>query len=261
MRKIILLWAFVVASFCSFAQFNTMQFSPATFVGDDEVTFTIDLSGTSLAGETDLYIWAFCNSGSTDGQYPSKDGITNTAWGNSPDIAKLTNIGGNKWSYTFTGTDLFLLTPGQLKYFQFLIKTKTGSKQTGDSPKFNFAPVEYVPSTYRIFPSRSDKDDAIRIFFYQNLATDLVEQRMKPLSATVTLYNDATVIGTAVTIPLTEIGDKLFSTSAFIPSIAWTIPADATKITYVINGTSFDTNGNQVNVSGSVQTKTFDILH
>ncbi|MDB5202414.1 MAG: hypothetical protein JWQ27_1823 [Ferruginibacter sp.] len=264
MRKIISLLILTVASHFCYAQFSTVQFSPATFTGEDAVTFTIDLTGTSLAGETEVYIWAFANSGLNDPQYPSKDGYTNTDWGNSPATAKLTSLGGNKWSYTLTGTDLFNpLTLGQLKYFQFLIKTKTGSKQTSDSPKYPFAPVVYVPAVYRLFPSRMNQDDAITVYFYQNLSTDITESRMAPVSMTIKLYNASGVqFGSNITLPVRSLGNKLYSAS-FIPAVSVAIPAGTTlgSFTYAVNGSYFDVNGATINVTGPENTKTFDVLH
>jgi len=263
MRKIFFLALLTVASQLGFAQFNTVTFTPATFTGDDQVTLTIDLTGTSLAGESEVYIWAFANSGTNDPQYPTKDGITNTSWGNSPEIAKFTSLGGNRWSFTFTGSELFLLTPGQLKHFQFLVKTKTGNKQTSDSPKYPFAPVAYVPAVYRLFPSRMDQNDAITIYFYQNLSTDIVESRMTPLNATVKLFNGAVQVGPTIQLPLKSLGNGLYSTNPFIPIIAGAVPAGTTltSFTYVVNGSSFDVSGNPVNVSGPENTRAFDILN
>ncbi len=263
MRKIIFLLVLTVASHIGFAQFTTVQFAPATYTADDAVTFSIDLTGTSLAGEPEVYIWIFANDGA-GGAFPNKDGFTNTAWGNSPANAKFTNLGGNKWSFSFTGTNMFApLAPGQLKYFQFLVKTKTGSKQTSNSPQYPFAPVVYVPTVYRLFPGRMDQNDAISIYFYQNLATSLTETRMTPVSATVKLYNSANVqVGANIVLPLKNLGQKLFAAKAFIPSTAVTIPAGTilSSFTYVINGTSFDTNGATINVAGSVNTRSFDVL-
>ena len=267
MRKILFLFILAITAQVSFAQFGTVQFSPATFTGDDAVTMTIDLTGTTLAGEPEVYIWIFANGSITpsDAQYPPKDGITtNTNWGDSPLAAKFTNIGGNKWSYTFTGTDLFGLTPGQLKHFQFLVKTKTGNKQTSDSPKYPFAPVSYVPSVYRLFPSRMNQDDAVTVYFYQNLSTDIVESRMTPVAVTVTVYNAAgAAVGSPIDFPVTDLGQKLYKFKSFIPSYSWTIPAGTTlsKFTYVVKGTYFDTNGATINVTGPVNTRTFDVLH
>src|SRR5205085_6439979 len=221
----------------------------------------------SLAGEPEVYIWIFANGSITpaDAQYPPRDGITtNTEWGNSPAAAKFTHISGDIWSYTFTGTELFGLTPGQLKHFQFLVKTKTGNKQTSDSPKYPFAPVSYVPAIYRLFPSRMDQDDAITIYFYQNLSTDIVESRMSPLTVTVTVY-DATnnVYGSPMDFPLTALGQNLYQAKTFIPSYAWSVPAGTmlSKFTYTVKGTYYDTNGATINVAGPTNSRAFDVLH
>lgn len=264
MRKIFFISLLMVIAGAAHAQFNTMQFSPATFTADDSVVFTIDLTGTPLDGETDLYIWTWTNSGSSDPQYPSRDGITNTSWGNSPASARMTHISGNKWSFGMVGSNIYGLQPGQLKYFQFLVKTKTGSKQTSDSPKYGFAPVSYVPSTYRLFPSRISKDDVVTIYFYQNLSSDMTESRMTPATVTVTLSDSTGAqVGSPVTLQLRSAGQQLYAAS-FHPGVAWTLLpavwAAVKKFTYVVNGTSYDTNGNRINVSGSSNTRVFDGL-
>jgi hypothetical protein len=264
MRKIFFIIIAMLAVQFSFAQLN-VTFSPATFTGDDQVTLTIDVTGTGMAGETEAYMWIWANKDADHSTYPDKDGFTNTDWGNAPLTAKMTFVSANKFSYTLTGTNMFApLTPGQLKHFQFLVKAKNGSKQTNDSQKFPFAPISYVPAVYRIYPQRTDKDDAITIYFYKNLATDLTEARMTPLTATIKLYdNTSTQVGAAMTLPVTAIGDKLYQVKGFIPNILWTVPASTTlqSFSYVINGTAYDINGVLQNVSGTVNTKTFDSLH
>jgi hypothetical protein len=264
MRKIILSLIAIIVAQLSFAQLN-VTFSPATFTGEDQVTLTIDLSSTGMAGETEAYIWMFANKDADHSKYPDKDGFTNTAWTNSPATAKMTFISANKFSFTLTGTDMFSpLTAGQLLHFQFLVKSQSGSKQTNDSQKFPFAPISYVPSVYRIFPIRSDKDDMVSLFFYKNLTTDLVETHMTPTTATIKLYDaGGTQVGSDVILPVTAQGDGLYAVKSFIPSSAFVIPGTATptKFTWVINGTALDINGNPVNVSGNLNTKTFDSLH
>ena len=262
MRKIFLINILLLASFFGFAQFNTVQFSPVSFTGEDSVVMTIDLTGTNLAGETDLYIWIFANK-DAGASYPPKDGITtNTDWGNSPAAARFTSLGNNKWSYGFVGSNLFGLTAGQLKHFQFLIKTKTGNKQSADSPPFAFAPIVYVPRLYRLFPEQFDQDDAVTLFVDQYYATSLNETRMTPVDVTVTMYNGAVAYGTPKTFQLTNIGNKLARAKTFIPSYEWNVPTGVklTSFTYVVNGTTFDQNGAVITVSGSVNTKVFDIL-
>jgi len=264
MRKILILFILIITSAVSFAQFSTVQFSPATFTGDDEVTFTIDLSGTPLEGESDVYIWIFANDGSANTQYPFAGGIaTNTEWTNSPVAAQFTNVSGNIWSYTFTGTELFGLTPGQLKYFQFLGKTKTGNKQTTNSPQYTFAPISYVPATYRLFPSRMNQDDAVTIFFYQNLSSELIESRMTPVSVTVTMYdNDNNSYGSPIEFPVEALGGKLFKFKSFIPSYSWNVSQGVilSRFTYYVNGNYFDVNGATIVVSAPLNSRTFDVL-
>ncbi len=261
MRKILFLCIGILASSLSFAQFSTVSFNPASFAGDEEFTFTIDLSGTNMVGETELYIWTWCNK-DEGSAYPGRDGVTNTSWGNAPDIAKMVHVSGNIWSYTFTGTEMYGLTPGQLKNFQFLVKTKSGNKQTSDSPKFPFASVAYAPAVYRLFPSRMDQNDAITIYFYQNLATSVNESRMTPTTISVKLYNGTTQVGTTLELPLTLTEQGLYSVH-LIPSVAVAIPAGTTltSFTYQLNGNYHDTNGTPIQVTGPLNTKNFDVLH
>lgn len=263
MRKILFLNILMLASFMGFAQFSTVTFSPVTFTGEDSVVMTIDLTGTNLAGETDLYIWIFANKDAGPG-FPAKDGITtNTDWGNSPMAARFRSLGNNKWSYGFVGSNLFGLTAGQLKHFQFLIKTKTGNKQSADSPPFAFAPIVYVPRLYRLFPEQFDQDDAVTLFVDQNYATSMNEVRMTPVDVTVTMYNGTNVYGTPKTFVITNIGTKIGRARTFIPSYEWNVPAGIklTSFTYVVNGNSFDQNGAVIRVSGAVNTKVFDVLN
>ena len=149
-----------------------------------------------------------------------------------------------------------------MKHFQFLLKTKTGNKQSADSPPFAFAPIVYVPRLYRLFPELNDQDDAITIYFDQNYASTLTETRMTPTTVTVTLYNGLTVFSTPKTFIMTSIADKLGVSKTFIPSYEWSIPDGLrlTRFTYVVNGTTYDQNGATINVSGAINSKAFDIL-
>jgi len=262
MRKLLILTTiFLLSTGLAQAQFNTVTFTPASFAGDEQFTFTIDVAGTPLASETDLYIWTWCNK-DEGSSFPGRDGLTNTDWGNSPDIAKFTHVSGTVWSFTMTGTSMYGLTPGQLKNFQFLVKTKTGSKQTADSPKFPFAAVNYVPSVYRLFPSKSDQSDAISIYFYQGLATSINESRMVPLTFTVKCFDANGQVGSSVSLPVQMIQSGIYKVS-FIPALSFEVPAGVTltHFTYTVDGSYYDSNGNPIIVSGPENTKNFDVLH
>ncbi len=262
MRKIFLMAGCLLMTALAKAQFNTITFKPAVFTAEDNVTFTIDVSGSDVAGESELYIWTWCNKEADPANYPGKDGITNTDWNSAPAIAKMTQKTGNIFEFSFTGTSMYGLDPGKLKHFQFLIKTKNGSKKTADSPKFPFDPIVFIPSAYRVFPGKVGVSDMINLYFHQDLATNSDEQRMTPKTVTVTLYDQSdAVIGQPKTWNLLSEGNKVWSYS-FIPNFAWTIPNNTTvkRFTWHFDGTGVDANGKPVPVTGTTNEKTIDAL-
>ena len=224
------------------------SFSPSAFTAEDEVTITIDVTGTPLAGVADAYLWIFSNPDIGGGT----DGVTNGQWGNSSEAAKLTPAGTNKFTYKFVGTTMFGQTPAQLKSFGFLLKKKDGSAQTGDYKSFFFDPLVFVPSMTRVFPSKVDKDDVVTVNFDNRYAAaNSNDQRMKPVSATITMYDDLNnVVGAPLTLPLRSTEATVWSAS-FIPDASFT-PATGrtlTKFSYRFNGTVLDVNGASATVS------------
>ena len=224
------------------------SFSPSSFTAEDEVTITIDVAGTPLAGVADVYLWIFSNPNLPGGA----DGITNGQWGNSADAAKLTPAGPNKFSYKFIGTTMFGQTPAQLKSFGFLLKKKDGSGQTPDYKPFFFDPLIFVPSMARIFPAKVDKDDVVTVNFDNRYAAENSnDQRMKPTTATITMYDGQNdVVGTPLTLPLRIIESRIWATT-FIPDVSFTPAAGKTltKFSYRFNGTVLDVNGAPATVS------------
>jgi hypothetical protein len=227
-----------------------VTFSPATFVADDEVTLTVDVNGTPMAGQTEAYIWIWSNPG---GKGPAKDGSTNTSWTNAPASAKMTAAGTNKWSFKFTGTTLFSLTPGELNDFGFLVKTKDGSKKTDDFKPFSFDPLIFTPAMLRVFPSKVGRDDVVTVNFERSLAGTVNEQRMTPVTATVTVYDDAgDQVGQPLSLQVRKTGANIWSTT-FIPTVSFNAPAGKKlkKLTYHFNGTVLDATGAVQTVSTS----------
>lgn len=238
-------------------EFTAFTISPATFTAEDEITITFDFTGTTLAGETAIYIWTWVNKDAAG--YPSKDGIVNTEWGNSPETAKLTPVAGspNKFTYKLTGTTMYNLTPGELKHFQFLAKTKNGSKQSCDSKKNAFDPLVFVPSMLRIFPAKVGQNDVVSLYFHQDLATTINEQRMEPVSVTVEVFdNTGASAGQPLTLPAKSAGTKLWK-AFFVPTRSYTPGAGKkfTRFTYKFNGTVRDGN----NVPVTVSTATIEV--
>lgn len=228
-----------------------VTFSPGTFTAEDEVTLTVDVSGTPMAGKSEAYIWMWANPDLTG--MPSPNAVFNGDWGNSSAGAKLTAAGTNKWSFKFTGTQAFGLTPGQLKSFGFLVKAKDGTAQTSDFKPFSFDPLIFTASKLRVFPSKVGRDDVVNLFFERGLGTTVEEQRMAPQSVTITMYDDANAkVGTDLTVPVTQRTSGIWSAS-FIPSDKFTASAGhkLKRFTYKFNGTVLSTTGGTQNVSSA----------
>jgi hypothetical protein len=251
MKKLLL---FIFVAFSAFVSKAQVTFSPATFTAIDPVTITIDVTGTPMAGESEAYIWIFSNpSASGNPALPNRDGSVNGSWGNSSEAAKLVSAGPNRWRFTFTGTDLFNLTPAQLKDFGFLLKNKTGSKQTPDYKPFAFDPLIFTPSKLRVFPAKVSPSDVVTVVFDKTRAETTEEIRMTPTSVTFTVFDENNVVfGTPITVPVRAMENNLWGAS-FIPTRSYTVPAGKrlTKFRYKFNGTVRDVSGGNMTVSGT----------
>lgn len=247
MKKLFYLLTLAAISLVGRAQNPT--FSPGSFTAEDQVTLTIDVTGTPMAGATDAYIWIFSNPGLTGGV----DGLVNGSWTNSSDAAKMTAAGTNKWSFTFIGTTLFGRSPAELTSFGFLLKKKDGSAQTPDYKPFFFDPLVFTPSMLRIFPAKVGPDDVTTLNFDQAYAGTVDEKRMAPKTVTITMFdNTSTQVGTPLTIPVINTGSTIWSGS-FIPSVSFTAPGGRTllKFRYKFNGTVLDNMGVPSTVSSA----------
>lgn len=234
------------------------SFSPSSFTAEDEVTITIDVTGTGMAGSADAYIWIFSNPGLSGGA----DGITNGSWTNSSEAAKCTPAGANKFTYKFTGTTMFGQTPAQLKSFGFLLKKKDGSAQTPDYKPYFFDPLIFVPSLARVFPVKVDVDDVVSVNFDNRYAVTVNDQRMSPVSFTITMYDDLNnMVGSPLTASLRKTDVTIWSGS-FIPNASFTPGAGRKlmKFKYKFNGTVLDVNGLPVTVSSSDTEVTFTTM-
>lgn len=258
MKKVLLL------IICSFGAMwasgqGKVTFSPATFTSEDEVTITLDVTGTPLAGTNDVYIWAFSN----DGVGGGKDATTNGQWGSSSEDAKMTKTATNIFTFKFTGTTLFGQSPAELINFGFLGKAKDGSKQTPDYKPFKFDPLVFTASQFRLFPAKLDYTDMATVYFHQNLATDINLQRMTNIKVTLSFYNEAgNVVGSKQGVATVKESTILFS-SSFIPGRVVTIPAGTklSKFTYQFTGTVKDANGLDVPANGPVTEVVYTVFN
>jgi hypothetical protein len=234
------------------------SFSPSSFTAEDEVTLTIDVTGTGMAGSTEAYIWIFSNPGLSGGA----DGVTNGSWTNSSNAAQMTAAGANKWTFKFTGTTMFGQSPAQLKSFGFLVKKKDGSAQSPDYKPYFFDPLVFTPTMLRIFPSKVGKDDVVTMNFDRTYGVSINEQRMTPTSATITVYDETGAqVGAPLTVPVRNVDATIWAAS-FIPSVSFTPGAGhtLTKFRYKFNGTILDTGGATITVSSSDTEVIFSVL-
>ena len=251
MKKLLHLLFFMGAALFSKAQNPT--FSPATFTAEDQVTLTFDVSGTGMAGATEAYIWLWGNAG---------DSPLNSSWSNSPDAAKMTAAGTNKWKFTFTATLLYGLPPAAFTNFRFLVKKKDGSAQSPDQGPFNFDPLVFTPTMLRVFPAKVGADDVVTVNFDKTYGVATNEQRMTPTTATITMIDDAgNTVGNPLSVNVRKTGETIWSAS-FIPSVSFTPPTGKKlfKFRYKFNGTILDTAGVPSTVSSTETEVTFTTM-
>jgi hypothetical protein len=256
MKKLILSIIFTLSTVFAFAQ---VTFSPATFTSEDEVIITLDVTGTGMAGQTDVYLWMFSN----DGVGGGKDALTNGQWGNSSESAKMTRVSGNIFTFKFTGTTLFGQSPAELINFGFLGKSKDGTKQTQDFKPYKFDPLVFTAAQFRVFPAKMDNTDMATVYFHQDLATDQSLQRMFDVKVTLTFYNDAgALVATRTALVATKESNTLYAYS-FIPEKLITIPAGTKlgKFSYQFTGSVKDANGANVTTSGPVNEVIYTIFN
>lgn len=224
--------------------------SPAAFTAEDEVTITLDITGTGMDGANDVYIWAFSN----DGVGGGKDASTNGQWAASSEDAKMTKTGPNIFTFKFTGTILFGQSPAELINFGFLGKAKDGSKQTPDFKPYKFDPLVFVASQFRIFPAKLDGTDMATVYFHQDQATDVNLRRMTNIKVKLSFYTESgDPVGSTQDMVTKKESTVLFSYS-FIPERVITIPTGIKlgKFSYQFTGTVKDAGGLDVQTSGPI---------
>jgi len=229
MKRILIIITILCVCFASYSQKPTLKTVPADVDAlTENVALLFDVTGTSLEGLTDLYIWSWCNdikSGPTEMKLCYNG--TSGDWGNVSENAKLTYVEGNifkiqlpktvtrdEGEVTFsTIADLFGFTenPGGIKAFGFLIRNKSGDTQaSGD--EFKLTPLVFEESLFRTFPTSVSNTDVTTVFYNRNLSTDYKMLSAKEISATIILMDDSSNVLIKVdNIPCTEERDNEYS--------------------------------------------------
>ncbi|MBC7915087.1 MAG: hypothetical protein H7Y07_13300 [Pyrinomonadaceae bacterium] len=251
MKKLLIL-LFTSLSLNAVSQNSKVTLAPKVFTAEDEVTITVDVSGTPLSGSAEAYLWAFSNTSKDNPAYPKKDGKTNGQWGASDEKAKMTKVGTDLWQYKFIATVLYEVSPAQLFDFGFLVKSKDGTKQTPDFKPFNFDPIVFIPSEKRIFPAKVSENDMVTVFFDQKLSTSTDQGRMTPITIKITIYdmNDQVIATPKINLILKKEVNGTFSYS-FISTKLFAVPAGVKvkKFAYSFSGTGKDVTGSTIAVT------------
>ena len=238
---------------------------PANFTAVDQVKIIVDVSQVgNLVNKEPIYLWTW---------HPNDPAPGNGEWSNSNEGRKMIKEGPNKWSLTMKPVDFYAtmvngvltpLPPAELTEIRFLVKAKNGD---GDAKTADIilkvAPLVFVPTAFRTFPSVAGQNEVIKVYLDQALVTaDITTQRMTPESADITLFSTTGAqVGGVVTKTLQSLGNKIFSFPV-IPRADFTIPAGVTinKMVVVYKGKILDTNGTPVTAISQPFEKLFDDL-
>jgi hypothetical protein len=171
MKKIFLITAgYVLVLYSVLAQAPIAEIwtEPAIFLADEPVSWYFDITGTSLAGETEgVYMWSW---------YPTEPDSGN--WLNSSEFAAMTYVEGNIWRMDLTPTEYYGVEASTISAFYGLLKNKDGSKFTGA-----FAPDQVPPNDIKIYDLSTIKGAALIDYYPKEFSTD------RPLSILVNAGN------------------------------------------------------------------------
>jgi hypothetical protein len=260
MRKIFSIVAFLVAGFCITAKGQTsgavVTTIPANFTAVDQVKIIVDVSAVgNLVNKEPLYVWTW---------HPNEPAPGNGQWNNSNEERKMTKEAPNKWSWTIKPVDFYGVVPSQITQIMFLVKTKNadGDLKTNDIV-LNVAPLIFVPTDFRTFPSVSGQNEIMKVYLDQKLVTtDVTTERMNPTSVDITLFNGSgNQVGAVVSKSIQALGNKIFVFSV-LPKTEFVIPQGTVinKMRVVYKGTMLDPNGATINVTSQPYEKLFDEL-
>lgn len=170
MKKIILLLLFIAMMAPSQAigqeaagSIASISSYPVIYKYDEQVTWYFDLSSTTFAAESDVYLWIWS---------PTEPDAGN--WENSSEFAKLTYEGNMIWSFRLTPTAYFSTTAEAIAAsagFWFRLKNKTGTKQSevAQIAYTNFSSFYTANELIRSYPTAPVIDKGLSILFNSNL--------------------------------------------------------------------------------------------
>lgn len=177
--------------------------NPPTFTAEDEITLTVDVSGTSLANyDGDVWIWSWI----AEGCSASCDAPTNIdpAGNENTEGALMTRDLGNPNIYTKTLvlSAFFNKPPSEIKKFGLKLKSASwgDGKQSDVDIVISVEPLIFTPRLNRIFPTKVTKDDVVTLYLDQSQATDLdLKYELSDFSISITGHDaEGNEVGSAI---------------------------------------------------------------
>ncbi len=216
MRKTIILSLFILGSFVLRAQDAEPTFTVTPSEIDaltENVTIIFDVTGSSVEGISDVYIWSWSPQLSSPSEMLICYDGNSSNWGSISQNAKLTPVEGQPNKYmlalpmtvtrdngevTFNNmAELFGVgdTPGKIKEFGFLLRSQDGSKQTpGDmATSVTLLPLEFEASYFRTFPSKVSVNDVVTAYLNLSMIESSEDQKLPiadNFTAVVTLLDE-----------------------------------------------------------------------
>lgn len=252
MKKLTIILLIVLSAFTISAQtLPKFTVSPSDIDAlTENVSIEFDVTGTVVAGLTDVYIWTWA-----PGLTPSESLLVydqgSPAWGSISQNAKLDPVPGdpNKFKLSLPKTvtrngvqvtfnnmaDLFGVadSPGKLKEVGFLLRSQDGTKQTpGDlKTKITLLPLEFTPAYFRTFPSKVSSKDVVTVYMNPALIEATEDQKLKiadKITVSVTLLSATnTPIITVENLATTFTSEKEYAFT-FLPAMLGTLPEGVT---------------------------------
>ncbi len=218
MKKIVFIFFLVMWSVVSFGQ-GVVTASPSIFTGDDEVTFTFDVTGTSLevyTGTVYLWLWSDYPDPTPDIDAPSNVSPANATA--APAILTQSAPGSNIYTITFVPSAFLELPAVQIQRLGLIAKADHWPNGKTVDLFLDVAPPIFDSPVVRVFPSAFSADDVVSIFY------DTTLEENTELLAAGEFYLSVTINGTDIN------GDALNSVDYYLPI------GESTKLVAAGNG-------------------------
>lgn len=165
----------------------TPTITPSIFSPNDQITVTYDVTSTSLASLTNVYIWVWIPSGNTNAKYNVNPANSNTTLTNNAKFTKSTVNGRTLFSITFKPADFFDGNIDTAPDLGMLLK----GNDWADRQTIDFV-TDFWDGTYTL---KLNAPSARPLFVAQNATIDFAAET--PVNSTFKLYVDGALVDDA----------------------------------------------------------------